>query len=37
LPVKDRAVELQVRELDLAAAPPAPLAHSNVRGSAEPG
>src|SRR5215469_4099168 len=37
LPVKDRAVELQVRELDLAAAPPAPLAHSDVRGSAEPG
>ena len=37
LPVVDRAVVLQVRELDLATARPAPLAHSDVRRAAEPG
>ena len=37
LPVVDGAVELQVRELDLAGTRPAPLAHSDMRGAAEPG
>jgi len=36
-PVVDRGVELQVREFDLAAAPPAPLARPGMRGAAEPG
>jgi hypothetical protein len=35
LPVVNRGFELQVRELDLAAARPAPLAHSHMRGAAE--
>jgi len=35
LPVINSGFELQVRELDLAAARPAPLAHSHVRGAAE--
>ena len=34
-PVINSGFELQVRELDLAAARPAPLAHSHVRGAAE--
>ena len=37
LPVIDGAVELQVREFDLAAPRPAPLAHSDVWRSANPG
>src|SRR5215831_8183322 len=36
LPVIDRGFELQVGELDLAAAPPAPLAHPQVPGAAKP-
>ena len=36
LPVVDGGFELQVRKLDLAAAWPAPLARSEVRGAAEP-
>src|SRR5215472_16209145 len=35
LPVVDGVVELQVREFDLAAAPPAPLARPQMRGAAE--
>jgi hypothetical protein len=37
LPVVDSAVKLQVRKLDLAAARPAPFAHSEVRDPPEPG
>ena len=37
LPVVNRGFELQVRELDLAAARPTPLAHPQMRGAAEPG
>jgi hypothetical protein len=36
LPVVDGVIELQVRELDLAAARPAPLAGAGVRGAAKP-
>jgi hypothetical protein len=36
LPVVDRGVKLQVRKLDLAAAWPAPLAPSEMRGAAKP-
>ena len=35
LPVVDGVVELQVREFDLAAVPPAPLACAEVRNAAE--
>ena len=37
LPVVNRGFELQVRELDFAAARPAPLAHPKMRSAAEPG
>jgi hypothetical protein len=37
LPVVNRGFELQVGELDLATARPAPLAHPQMRGAAEPG
>jgi len=37
LPGINRAVELQVRELDPAGTRPAPLAHSDMRGPAEAG
>ena len=36
LPVVDRGVELQMRKLDLAAAPPVPFMRSQARGATEP-
>src|SRR5258708_40244355 len=36
LPVVDGGFKLQVRKLDLAGARPAPLAHTEVRGPADP-
>ena len=36
LPVIDRGIELQMRELDFATTPPAPFMRPQVRGAAEP-
>jgi hypothetical protein len=37
LPVVDRGIKLQMREFDFAGMRPPPLAHAEMRGSAQPG